>query len=482
MLWSEDHLGKRVQAIVNGRARWYPFEYDPEDTTNEMAGFELWHRVSLDVASPYKRVYLGYIAGAVGELLRLVASELQQDGIRLSDVIEGIELFNEVIVRNQRRGEEGSLDVRATARDWGLAWYECATSLWLELEKLWTAPGEGEPTSDPVRLWLPGLMSYNDSGAPGFGWSDQQVFHENLVATILDEAQARGETALVREVLRGVDVHWYHREWGSERHIGYLVTELPRLRESAQALVDVQDVELAVGSFQTTVFESGVEADGTHDFVPGGVSKQTFQAYEVARRLPAALVAGAWAAGWHTYMALPSGTFAKTGLRDDSQEPADTPELSLPRPSWYTYQALAKLLQGFLQPAMLQPQVASREELDDLLAVGALGADIVLLEFGPGSRFQPQRWIYVLLRDPAVADPRVGVLVLVPTPAGTTFYPVVPDGLGAAPVNTGCSMPLYRTVSWPTGAAGGRLALAATGEPWVIVAPSPLDFTSLLVL
>jgi hypothetical protein len=117
--------------------------------------------------------------------------------------------------------------------------------------------------------------------------------------------------------------------------------------------------------------ETGCSA--TQGFVPAGLDREVFQAFEVCRRLGGALASGATLAGWHSWMSGDTGAFAGHGLRVDTGSEDAPAEDATQRLGWFLFQRLASILADqargsfAVEGAMVLPEVADRAELVSFL-------------------------------------------------------------------------------------------------------------------
>lgn len=349
--WSSAHLDKSADG--------YEFNYldgylDPGDSADN------WYLDSLDLRSGYKRYYLSLIAAEVATLLNSAISTFP--GRVLGDVIDGIEIFNEVELRNHIL-VGGSVSWPYTALYWAWAYKSCAEAFYANL-------------SSTVPILLPGLSSYNDA-APGKRWSDKIEYLDKFLTFL--EGYASALDLPIQTIASGIDYHWYHRATDEHRHIGYLLAEVDELKTLL--------VGHGIADPTLTVFEGGVAVES--DFVPvlmaDGVPTATtidpdhFQAHEVWRRLGGALASHASIAGWHDWMsrdiATTMGSFALMGLREDGGVNTDPASAATPRYSYYAFQRLASRLSRVVSGRMRLPIATSRSALD------AASADDYLVVF-----------------------------------------------------------------------------------------------------
>ena len=102
------------------------------------------------------------------------------------------------------------------------------------------------------------------------------------------------------------------------------------------------------------------------------------QARDLVRRIGGALASGAEVAGWHAWMDMQTGSFAGTGLRDDSGPDGTDPAVvdvadSTQLWSWFVYRRLSEILGGgrLRYGHLLLPEAKDRGQLSALLEAGA---------------------------------------------------------------------------------------------------------------
>jgi hypothetical protein len=445
MDWDPGHAGQSQDGVA------FPVPSGREEDTDAE-----WHLRSLDVSSPYKRAYIREIAKQCASLLASVDGLLLRSlGIRLADVVEGIDLFNEVEHANQYArtvfipgsvisgvpsGISGVTPLRqieiveafASSERWGRACFQAAYALRTTLATL--------SCGEDIQIRLPGICSY--STGVNDTWEDRLDSLEGLVTGFVDEAvrylsdrrygPAWSEPeilAFLPRVLQGIDYHWYHtRRPGNDepiRHIGYLVCEVAEIEQwivsAINAAWHATDPSTDVlSSFPVTVLETGMPAtDGSDSpghiaYVPMGFGREEFQAFEVFRRLGGALASGARMIGWHSWMANSTGAFAGHGLRDDTGDDTALPEDATQRRSWFAYRRFTSLLSGMVRGSMVLPEVADRRDLEAFLALVDVHPFVVFRYVGTfsapplaptGGPVTGLRYAWLVLRDPS-AQPR----------------------------------------------------------------------------
>ncbi len=391
------------------------------------------HLEILDPWSPYMRIMVRHLAELAG--LALVAAydafaAGNESVPALSELVEGIELFNEV--DHDCTTVEGDLELSGQA--WGRTCYHAARGLRAAIP-------------DPeIKLMLPGLSSWQgtmDAPVAGQSWEDRKAFVSGLVAGFADEFQTRSEeidpaadrsVSNLEDMIQGLDLHWYHfRTVDPPLHAGMLGHEVAELRAAiVEGLLafDVADAVAPFGQIPISVFETstatrddtGRPATEVPGFAPfESMSREEFQAFEVWRRLLAALCGDVQVAGWHSWMSGLGGGFVGTGLRHDEGNIGDTVAgPGEPRPSWHSYQAVRWLMRHAVSGSVVHPVTSSREELTALVQNATRATDrIVVFElrldhlglalrpaipglYGGGFRYTHARWVYVVMLDTAV--------------------------------------------------------------------------------
>ncbi|MCK6517858.1 hypothetical protein L6R46_22705 [Myxococcota bacterium] len=386
--WSTAHIGQEASG--------YPFDYFTAGTRDTI---DNWILNSLDVRSGYKRHYFKLIAQHCVTLLIAALDEAKNqsildDAVSLSDVVEGIEIFNEIDTRCRiyerfyDNNEEYSYEDSAMqAYWWALAYTECAEAFRLGL-------------SSEIPILLPGLSSYLSE--KGFSWDDKFRFLEDFCGQIRFQARARGLSPY--DIAGGLDYHWYHRKTGEATHIGYLIQEVKEIQSLLDSYIS-KDCRI-------TVMETGVAVKA--DFSPlvkrnrfstklknsERLEHSLFQSNEVWRRLGGVLASGATAAGWHSWMSGIEDAFEYMGLRVDGT-PSQAPAVQAqPRPSWFSFARLSEVLSEVFAGQMLLPAISSLSDL-----AGMTKADgLVVLEFMVSSTpFGLHRYAYLVFYDPTGA-------------------------------------------------------------------------------
>ncbi len=431
LVWADSYVGT---TIADDELPHIYYDFPQAVATTDV---EPPHLHILDPWCPYKRQVIHRLAVMAGAVLRGIVDPMLAKRISgysgLGDVIYGIELFNEVdhnaSVINDSLGEA---DLIATGEAWGRTCYHAARGLRTILED-----------AGGVRILLPGLSSYALTVVPTDNWEGRIDFVRGLARGFAGEFRDRAaalklpddEQTLdnILDLLQGMDVHNYHfrpADGEGPIHAGLLALELSDLRDAiVQGLDDIvvededRDRQLALfADFPLTCIEttttvvspseSDVSAADKPDFQPfSSVGYETFQAWEVWRRLGSALAANARVAGWHSWMgatarepdAKRDTPFAGSGLREDIVEA----DLGTRRFAWTAVKALAAHLGRASWGQVLLPVATSRDELLEL-ATGATGDEdrVVVFEYRVGSSAAPEYWYYLVLVDPAVQPDR----------------------------------------------------------------------------
>lgn len=398
--WIDGHVGQRVALDADAVDDFAYFVSEDNGTKSPTGGPWAFHYESLDPGMTYKGQFMSDLAGAV---VRMLAGAVEGANYALSDVVWGIEIFNEVDFRSMYYTDAGGPDPEWTGRTWGGMVYRVARALRAALDE----QGWGD-----VKILLPGLSSYSD-GEDGQTWEDKRAFVRGLGAGFAFTAQeefeesAKAAVAQFGQFIDAWDVHWYHRSESQRRTVLYLQHELDELRESlVEGIVGVTgsdedtvtSVEAVVSNLVLTNFESSASATGygaavvpTYDWLPAwfAVSTDTslprrpgsigplaearlaHQAQEVWRRLGGALASGVRVAGWHAWMSGSIGAFVGCGLRDEGgvQGSASaildrTAAQSTQRPAWFSLERLAGILGGQITSARVAwPSLGSRAEV-----------------------------------------------------------------------------------------------------------------------
>jgi len=123
------------------------------------------------------------------------------------------------------------------------------------------------------------------------------------------------------------------------------------------------------------------------------------------RRIGGALASGAEVAGWHAWMDMQTGSFAGTGLRDDSGPDGTDPAVvdvadSTQLWSWFVYRRLSEILGGgrLRYGHLLLPEAKDRGQLSALLEAGGPASRLVVFEYFLTG---PPRRAYLVLVDPS---------------------------------------------------------------------------------
>ena len=426
--WSEDHLS----AQVNG----YPFNYF---TRGRSISVKNWLLNTLDIRSGYKRYYFVLIAKHAAALLLKGLDEAKNTfdldaAVKLRDVIEGIEIFNEIDTRSRIYKPSGEADIAEQAYWWALAYVECAEAFYLGL-------------SGEIPILLPGLSSYLPES--GFKWPEKLQFLDSFLYQVDTEASTRGLST--HSIASGIDYHWYHRKSGQELHIGYLIHEVDEI----QSLLDKYiSTECAI-----TIMETGVAV--RNDFAPRVKRRKTsktgpfvddlvdlegylFQSNEIWRRLGGVLASGATGAGWHSWMSGFPEDFELMGLRYDGSDRKYLPAKEADtRWSWFSFARLSTVLGEVYAGQMILPVISSRS---DLLAMSKADG-LVVLEFTLSSSLSMlQQFAYLVFYDPTGAAN--GATVEVSSTFSVVHASLVSTRINGPPTSTGGSQ-----INLPTGLA-----------------------------
>jgi hypothetical protein len=473
LVWSAEHYD---QPSPSGE---YTFP-----SNEEAVGDCAWNFESLDPACPYKREYIGLIATEVGNLLARVLTWLRARSVLtasegLADVIEAIELFNEVDVRDQWL-DGSSPDPGRTGINWGRAYLHGAWAL------------RQIPELDDVPLWLPGIAEYAEDLVSDT-WRAKLLFAKGLIEGMVSEANERttavGAVAasdifdVFHTLAQGIDLHWYHRN--ELRHICHLVHEVAELQQAIHEGVRSQlDASYApviaeFRDFPVTVLETG---HATTDDCPDGIDGDTFQAWEVWRRLGGALASNARVVGWHSWMARYGTTFQLTGLRDDSSSAGSAAFHAEQRKSWFAYQGLAHLLgDRIVSGRVVLPRTSGRSALEALLASYDPRVEdpyVVVFEFVVlrGSRVE---YAYLVFRDPTDSRPegdRLVGLVGWPTSSVDEYAPE-PDRTQLVSAGSEHRQPVRRSHWSPATTCSGLGHFRLVDwEPRLYFSPRPIEW------
>ncbi len=511
MYWHPDHLARAFD--------------DPDALTEAERRFWL---ASLDLQDAYKMEYIRLLADAcaqlllqaeraiVGGFIRDTGEFVRQEDFSLNLIVDGIEIFNEVEIRNIffTDADGGATRVwqpEESGAEWGAAWALAAFAF----ARNFVRSRGGRPSSPAPQLFLPGIASYgefDDTANPkGQTWPYKMQFLEALIPTAREGWRILSgfyppEETLPRfdDAVSGVDYHWYHHAapGGGDPvgvlNAGWLVSEV---QELAHVL------ESAGVSGRITVYETGVTAladppTGHAPYIPAGVDARDFQAADVWRRLLAARAGGAEQVGWHAWMSV-GGNFAGFGLRTDT-EPSDQPAKdSTARSAYFAFHRLA----WFLSDAEVRLVLPAGIELRSSYALtrpadggisgagvfsGALVFEAVGATMGTirGRNLEDHIYAYIFLADPTDA---AATLTRTVRSAGggdpdavviEPFAPIPDDWVLPAPVPDETTLPTYdlwESITDPVPLAigtGGTVMEARPGHPpLLILSRGPLEWS-----
>lgn len=499
--WADAHITADVKRRLPEVLWWDGRTYTLPDCFSVRTGESVtltpadapWATGTLDARSPYKLYYVYLLGRAVGELLLEVDADVraavgEKTGLSVLDHIAGIELCNEVNIKNVVLGDDGLPSATESAR------------LWMRVVREGIR-GLREALGDTrVNLWLPSLWSYSlpDDEADASVGAQLSTFRYTLAfdAALLtwisvwdtivdaDACDSGGDAwpTVDRSWIANQDYHWYHYK-GTGAPVIQLVAEAEALRGLFQTTgleaVVGDDVTLSVCETGTSVYKADVITDDYPYWnallLPDGVRVESvdpnaypFQAAEVWRRLATALcVAGH--VSWHTHMSSTNGgnlpflpgngadvdenAFRDMGVRDDfhcDTKQTTTAALGRQRPAWWAFQRLAAVLgarthedraewRGRLLTRPADPgndyQGLSSDERatfrsDRESMVVALG-----FYLGEAGAALGMRFAYVLFLDPATrydvtseSRPSVSIHVANRSRGRTLRYRSVPDG------------------------------------------------------
>jgi hypothetical protein len=460
-------------------------------------GVGSWHLQTLDASSPYKRAYLKYFAECAARVLEMATGNPATGALEspYHDVVESIELFNEVELTSTyyTGGSTGSYDPATTGEIWGRA---CA----------WAAAGFRDSLRDPeVRIGLPGILSHdrrNTSATDRFSWSARLDHLQGLIAGMTHElldtsALGRlGKTAdTLGEYIQGIDLHYYHDEPDLIRHVGYLPLEVAEIFDAVgDGLADglyqagftypsaFSDYgQPVLDAFRVTVMENGCSGDsrGRSHCPAEFASQEDFQAFEVWRRVGAALASRAESAGWHSWMAGQldprSPEFGGFGLRQDTGADSDPASNAVQRPSWFSFHRLSHALGDVVSGRMLLPSVAGTSQLAAFLQSDARHPAVVF-EYQRSTVLLP--YAYLAFADPMEPADVTSALLWFSSPGSVWRLDVSPSQYmrsihSSLPTN----IPLYRpSVPVPS----SSLLLLRRGDlPILLYASAPITWSTL---
>ncbi len=472
---------------------------------------------TLDLRQPLKVAALAETCAAAAALLReahrWAILELGR-AFYLDTAVLGIEVFNEIEVCNVRVGDDGRDDTEATAQDWANAHFECARAFLREFG--W------ESTSFPGFM-MAGMHSTEvENDTHRISRARKLVFMRKFLRHLRElcrEARIDPE-----KLLAARDLHWYHGATGDKTdggdpgrdtplHVVHLVDEVYQVRD----VLDDEGFEWV----ELTVLESGVsvstewgprvpeeygKAADVDDDQAQAVLWERFQAHEVWRRLLGALAAGAFAAGWTSFIG--AAAYRGHGLRRDLHFDGSgvlDPEANaaftaaMQRPAWFAYERLAALLVGAVGVRMVLPALSLPTgytlpaELESSAGWSWCDSAVVFeitgaIDPGTGSVYPVA---YVLLLDPAAPDTRTTVAVapvdlatgvvieprwtrLAWAPAATVLASAAVDPGGCAARRYELQVALYAGA----GPAAGGFVLERGNDPVVLLAERRVGWVS----
>lgn len=359
----------------------------------------------LDIRNTYHLTYVGYMAEGVARLLEAVEARL--DGaFTVADVVFAIEIFPNVDDRNVQPAipEQWAVgDATGNGERWGFAWAFTAEMLRRQLEaRLVAVPA----------FFLPAISSHLETVLPSGQRSRNSLdyhleFFDVLIRTIAGYDLSWSGGALL-ELATGVNYGWDHRadkdsEEGVKRvgplHIGHLKREIALVHE----VVAVAGLE----RLSIYVLDTGQSVSDDDEVVPTWMSdRETFQAYEVWRRVAGAVACGAAVSGWRSWMS--SDTEAESthgeegygmGLRDDEFGNSGTYAVAgaVPRLSWFAYQRLVETLGGVPAAHLVYPEVRGTDEPE--IGNGITGLLIYRFSNLAAELFGSGTYVYLLLAD-----------------------------------------------------------------------------------
>lgn len=403
LTWHEDHLTANLKGRLPEIVWWDGQDFtmaecitirNPTSRVSLGPQDKTWAIGTLDPRSPYKLYYVYLLGRAVGELLLEVEADVQaalgeeaSSTFSVFDHIVGIELCNEVNIKNVVLGEDGLPAASESAR------------LWMRVVREGIR-GFREALGDArIDLWLPSLWSYSipDDEAVATAGAEMSTFRYTLAFdrelltwvsvwdSIADDDECDSQTdakgpewpPVDRSWITNQDYHWYHYK-GSGAPVIQLVAEAEALRglfqtTGLEALVGA-DVTLSVCETGSTVYKEDLRDNDDYPYWAHVIAQDTaaregvdpaaypFQAAEVWRRLATALCV-ARHVSWHTHMSstasgrLPyfpgdandadTNPFHDMGVRDDfrlDSARSTTAALAYQRPSWWAWQRLSTVL------------------------------------------------------------------------------------------------------------------------------------------
>lgn len=524
--WSGDHATKRItwwdgteyafDAIggVYGAAR--TLSGAPGDGTVLFEG--------LDPRSPYKLMYVYLIARAFAEVLIEVDALIagwwhryaSSPAPSIFDYILGIELCNEVNVKNLVIGPDEVVDLGASA----LLWMHVAWEGMRGFQEVLSGAGR------TVDFWLPSLWSYPQAEPPVSvhypqRFSDVLAFDSWLAALMALQAvyDATLRTPFVVDTrwVANQDYHFYHQKADSGAAILRLRAEITALRRALAVLGSDRFDAPSVSVSETGASTHGDDVAANYEWIALYVQANTpalgpapvddaalrrFQAREVWRRLAVATCYSATAA-WHTHMANTNGpddtgTFRDMGVRVDNQPDGDrtTAAQAGSRPAYWAYQRFTTLLRnpdtGDWHGRVVEWDRSEHATDDYMQGLDpADGGDmLVILEFdlGSGVSFADYEFTfrrgYLLFLDPCYTaidrdySDTAPVAVTPRIPAGATAVrlPTVPESISPG-VGTSTTfptdIPAVGTGDWSLGTGWTDAHSELNGRPLTIYVNGP---------
>ena len=496
LYWSPDHLDPLVLREARRSAR-----------TWAAASYAL---ASLDFRFSFQRAGVrsiaSHCAGLLGEAVEHARALLAEEGhpdatsLRLEDVLEGIELFNECDLRTIIKGVVDS-EVVDLVEDTADMWARGVVMAALGFIEGFRDHGL---SLDHPPLFLPGLSSYSaadveatsvgvwggayyrfatEEGVARRSWTWRALFLDRLCQRIAATwAFLRGElyaepykpegfgwVPTLSQAFRGVDLHWYHFTVAAAGagdlgalHAGWLVTEVAQV----SGLLAAHGFGSEVTVFESTASEDEaafqVFPDGTSPTAATDAQREAFQASDAWRRLLAARAAGAAKVSWHPMIENPDddNPWKDCGLRDPTGAGAGAAEDTVARTVYFAYHRVGLLMRdtesvGLIVPTPLPARDsllilsgAPNDAFKDapLLVFELRGLGIAMLAGRPLRELRTAA--YVFLVDPTTGD--TGEVEVVIRPAsgsldGAIWLEPFPDDPAAwrLPSTTKDALPRY---------------------------------------
>lgn len=313
---------------------------------------------TLDIRNEYQTQYLCNFVAEVCTLLSTIEAETFPI-VGLDSVVAGLELLNEVDICNimpvdyAPDGKYGAVAATITGLTWARFIYQLARVV---AYYFWNR----------IPVWMPGLSSFSVSDSIGsdkqkyIHGSTWQINYFKAFTAELGNLWSAEHSGVDPSTLFGnVDLHWYHRERARKDTVGTL--HIGAMALYVSALRNALDDAGYVGT-DISVMESGVTVyDASEDFAPDMLSAdlETWQAWEVWRRLFGALAAGASIVGWNSWRSAQSNTnpFYQMGLREDLNPTLATDASQ--RKAWFAYDRLTLIVQSLSSAQMVVPELSS---------------------------------------------------------------------------------------------------------------------------